>query len=293
MIAGGIFTDPPRWGKVKLIISPQTAHDYWLVFNECEHNAQCDASPEDAADFYYNEVVRTISEWGGDPNAQLIIGGVNAHPCGLSWLTRFVQSYEERYGPLPHAGWHFHIYPEVAPSGWPNSCEGDWVWQLDLFRTPTPTGTPQAPLWPHWKQHTRNVLGFVWTFGEPDDEVWITEIGCLRNYWGEGTPTAACEIPGSMYHYTASMTEWLNNEGRWVNRYAWYTDWDTNQIWEQTRLFAVTRTPDPPPTPVPTPPTTANLSALGRFYSQVTPAAPIPLPWPTNFLYLPFIRSDD
>jgi hypothetical protein len=83
--------------------------------------------------------------------------------------------------------------------------------------------------------------------------------------------------------YTMQMTEWLNNEGRWVDRYAWYNDWDS-YYWEQTKLFAMT----PAPTPTPGGPTPViNQSALGNFYSKVTPAAPIPLPWPTSRIYLP------
>lgn len=228
-------------------------------------------------------------EWGGDPDAQLIIGGVNAHKCGQQWLERFVRSYEDRYGPLPHAGWHFHIYPDVAPA---NNCDSSWVYQLNLFLTPTPTGTPQAALWPHWRSQAESLLGFVWTYGNPDDEIWITETGCLRWRWNQNN--LACDIPGAMYLYMASITEWLNDEGRWINRYAWYTDWDSGH-WQQTKLWDATRTPIPivgTPTPTASPTRILHLAPLGQYYTQVTPAPPIALPWPTNFIYLPVVRHD-
>lgn len=271
-----------------------TPHDYWLVFNECENAGQCDAAPEEAADFYHNEIVRTVIEWGGDPNAQLIVGGVNAHQCGIAWLERFVQSYEKRYGPLPRAGWHFHIYPEVAPAEWYEfrRCEGNWSYRDQPFLTPTPTGVPEASLWPLWQDHAENMKFFLWRYGTPDDEIWLTETGCLRSMQ---THTPACELPGSMYLYTSRITEWLNNEGRWVNRYAWYTEWDLAN-WEQTKLYDVTRTPTPTPDQwLNSVGESPNLAALGVYYTQVTPAAPVTLAWVefTHTYYMPFVRDDE
>jgi hypothetical protein len=121
----------------------RTPHDYWLVFNECEHQSQCDKSPTVAAQFYYSQIVYTMfdqsipgGQLGIDPIAKLIVGGVNAHPCGIKWLSEFVEAYrditEQELGEAqdpPHAGWHFHLYPEIYPEGWSyenQDCSGNW-----------------------------------------------------------------------------------------------------------------------------------------------------------------------
>lgn len=98
-------------------IDAKTDHDYWLVFNECENVGQCNRLPAIQAMFYHDQVLPLIQ--AGDPNAKLIIGGTSAHECGLSWMTKFVQTYRSLYhqGP-PRAGWHFHVYPDVVPSAW-------------------------------------------------------------------------------------------------------------------------------------------------------------------------------
>jgi hypothetical protein len=240
----------------------RSEHDYWLVFNECEHQLQCAATPQEAAEFFRHQVVEVLFNQGADANAQLIIGGVNAHPCGIDWLENFVSYYEANYGELPHAGWHFHLYPEIRPGNWPANCGGDWEFDDLLF--PNPQAAFEL-----WRTHARSTLEFVQQYGDRDDEIWFTEIGCLNsgNHQQEGP---VCPAPGFMAGYVPLMLEWLNNEGRWVTRYAWYTDWDTN-YWNYTKLY---QTVDGT--------TTRELRPAGLFYSQVRAAEAIPLPWPDD-----------
>ena len=49
MIAHGIHWALPSRATVATLDSGTVAHEYWLVYNECEHQSQCDASPEEAA----------------------------------------------------------------------------------------------------------------------------------------------------------------------------------------------------------------------------------------------------
>jgi hypothetical protein len=112
-----------------------------------------------------------------------------------------------------------------------------------------------------------------------------------------------------MLEYAGTIMGWLNGDGRWVDRYAWFTDWDPggqtcdendNPIyedggkWAWQMLYNLTPTPTPSynpclttSTPVPMP--GMQYSNLGVYYSQVVPAPPAPKPWPTDFLYLPII----
>jgi hypothetical protein len=235
-------------------------HNYWLVFNECEHNAQCNTSPAEAARFYHDQVVDLLFVQGGDPDADIIIGGVNAHPCGILWLKNFMDYYRVTYGPLPYTGFHFHLYPEIAPSGWPNNCNGNWSFNDLLF----PDADTAFNL---WREHANNALAFVQEYGEPDDEIWFTEMGCL-NYGYHQVQAPVCQAEGFMQGYASRIMNWLNNEGRWVTRYAWYTDWDagywrvTHLIWEAPQDEQWT------------------YSSLGYWYSQIVPAAAVSLPWP-------------
>lgn len=270
----------------------RTPHNYWLVFNECEHQFQCNTSPSIAADFYFNQLVPTIfdqsvpgGEIGADPNAALIVGGVNAHPCGIKWLSEFVEAYREitkqALGETldpPRAGWHFHIYPEIYPDGWNfenNDCSGNWdawdsaegtahAWRLADFN--------------EWQSDAMNILNFVWKYGSPDDEIWITEMGCLPGFEGSDAYSAYCPNETFMAGYVSNITSWLNNEGRWVTRYAWYTDWDAVAPHDYTELYET-----PPPTPNP------KLSDLGIYYSHVTPSSITEIPWPS--IWLPVIHS--
>jgi hypothetical protein len=59
-------------------------HEYWLVFNECEQHWQCDAFPQEAAIFYHDEDVETMYGQGADPDARLIVGGINASIAAFS-----------------------------------------------------------------------------------------------------------------------------------------------------------------------------------------------------------------
>jgi hypothetical protein len=258
----------------------RTPHNYWILFNECEHDRQCNTPPEIAAQIYYEDVVgMMLGPGGADPNAKLIIGGVNASPCGLLWLQQFVESYRANYGDeLYNAGWHFHLYPEIVPTTWPdpNHPEGETgcnTWDfVPLTPSPAPVwwGRPERLSSQNWVIDARSALGFVWQYGKPTDEVWFTEMGCL---------IPDCELRvGFMSEYVADFTEWLNDEGRWVTRYAWFTDVST--VFFYTALYKDASGFDE-----------SNRTALGDYYALTSAqvAGSVPLPWPSDFVYLPFV----
>lgn len=261
MISGSPRETLPSVADIQLA-DQRTTHDYWLAFNECEHQNQCNSSPQSAADYYHNQVIDLLYNQGGDPNARLIVGGVNAHPCGIKWLTDFVNYYQNTYGPLPHTGWHFHIYPELRPQD-PNGCTGSWIFDDTLFPN------PQAAF-DLWKQHAYNALNFVQTYGNQTDEIWFTEMGCL-NYGGHQVEGPICQAEGFILTYAQSIVGWLNGEGRWVTRYAWYTDW-TNAYFKVTMLLSEAYPPNHTGA--------LPLTPLGQYYSGVTPASAVSLPWP-------------
>jgi hypothetical protein len=229
----------------------RASHNYWLVFNECDHVDQCNASPQEAAAFYHDVVVETLYNQGADSDAELIVGGVSAHPCGIQWLADFVNTYEANYGELPRAGWHFHNYPEMRPSAWPGGCNNSWAYDDGLF--PDPEAAADL-----WIEHANNALAFVQEYGRPEDEIWFTEIGCL-NYGFHQEQRPVCQADGFIQDYASRILAWLNNQGRWVTRYAWYTNWDI-RYWEITHLLSEAG-------PI------WQYSPLGYYYAQVTPAA--------------------
>ncbi|MGH2536610.1 MAG: glycosyl hydrolase [Candidatus Promineifilaceae bacterium] len=255
MLVGWLRNGLPR-AEIIREMDARAEHNYWLVFNECEHQHQCNASPQEAAAFYHDVVVETIYVQGADPDAQLIVGGVNAHECGINWLRDFVAAYESRYGPLPRAGWHFHLYPDIRPSGWPGNCDTDWVFDDHMMPSP-------AAAFELWRQHATNALAFVQSVGAAEDEVWFTEMGCI-NAGGHQQPGPVCNDDGFMADYAGRVLAWLNDEGRWVDRYAWYTNWDQG-YWHFTRLLE-SAGPE------------WKFSSLGWFYAQVRPAAAVPRP---------------
>lgn len=239
-------------------IDLKTSHNYWLVFNECEVIGQCNWPPEDQAEFYHNDVLPLVYDQGGDPDAQLIVGGSMAHECGLAWMTRFVGAYRSLYGEdPPRAGWHFHIYPEQGPAS--------SVWQPGQ---PCPEES-----WPgmsyagmadvnHYVEDAERVR-FWWSlYGSPDDEIWITETGCLSNTLCPNTA-----VHTDMVEYIAAVTAYLNDEGRWINRYGWYVD--KNTAWPLTSLMLD--------------PSLPTFTDIGVYYSQVKPSAYEP-----GFRYLDF-----
>jgi hypothetical protein len=262
--------------------------------NECENNYQCSTPPEYAAVFYHDAVIPLMAT--ADPNAQLIVGGVNANPCGILWLTQFVTYYRQRYGELGNAGWHFHLYPEIAPGDWPDPDQPERaynVWDNDPA-PPPPNATPVTPnptpvaFWEWrperlnyytWRTDAAGSLGFIWLYGDPDqDEIWFTEIGCLLP---EDVPGAniSCPAAGFIDGYVSDFTGWLNSdEGRWVDRYAWFTDIGEPNWFVD--LYDVSGLYQP-----------GNYWALGTFYSQVSRqvAPSIALPVPSAFVYLPLV----
>lgn len=294
-------------------VATRTPHDYWLIFNECEHHFQCWTSPENAAFSYREYIVRFIQEHPNEigTNPKLIVGGVNAHVCGIEWLKDFITAYRDNNqgaNPPYLAGWHFHLYPELVPRQWiidgMNGISGcdDSTW---IYYDPRLATLDLA--WDAWLEDVGNILEFLEWYGDDSGEVWITEMGCLNggkhlvpDQPPEPTPSltpypAICQANGFMYEYVTRMTGWLNsNAGRWIDRYAWYTDYSLRSG-AQTQLYSFTPGPTytptrPSPTPggptltsVPTrtptltatpgPSPTWNRSALGIFYGKVTPAA--------------------
>lgn len=225
------------------------------------------------------------------------------------------------------AGWHFHLYPEIVhssaygqgadASGWiPGALECDYgseaqpnyAWVFDDERVST---VDQA--WQAWQTDVQNVQLFVQNFGEENDEIWITEMGCL-SAGGHlpQNPFPVCQQNGYLAEYVSRITGWLNSTGRWIDRYNWFIEWDTT-YWYFTYLYDMTptpsRTPGPTPTrtptatpgatPTPSPvitpsitpsPTYQELTALGIYYSQLTPNAPVK--WQDLFshkLFLPVL----
>ncbi|MGB3714124.1 MAG: glycosyl hydrolase [Candidatus Promineifilaceae bacterium] len=233
-------------------------HDYWLVFNECEQHWQCDTSPQDAAIFYHDVVVETMYGQGVDPDAKLIVGEVNSHTCGIQWLSEFVTHYEANYGPMPRAGWHFHIYPEIEPNTWPQNCSGQWDFDDTLYHSPDEAFNL-------WTDRAAGVLAFAQQYSRVEDEIWITEMGCL-NYGFHQEQRPVCQEGRFIAAYVPKILSWLNNEGRWVTRYAWYTNWDT-KFGNATKLFSSVEGP-------------WKYSSLGWFFSQVIPASSSSLPIP-------------
>lgn len=277
---------------------PPTAptNHYYLVFNECEHDAQCNARPEDAARFYktFVDYMATV-----DPYAKFIVGGVNASPCGVLWLQEFVDAYRDQNPGLdvPRAGWHFHLYPEVVAGGWDptgdDPVQGCQTWLTPTPPPPTPqykwVWAPERLNFETWQEDAENMLAFVYQYGDIDnDEIWITEMGCPHSF--DTWPQSCGVTEGFMQDYTSQILAWLNNEGRWVDRYAWFADWLFNHE-HFTLLYDFTPTPTPtkggyvPSGPTPTP--QWNPSTLGYFYANVTPAAVLK---PEPALWLPIIN---
>ena len=73
----------------------------------------------------------------------------------------------------------------------------------------------------------------------------------------------SCGANAFMNSYVADITNWLNTEGRWVTRYAWYGNYDGAHI-DSSML----RSNNPPP----------NWTSLGLYYAQVTPQSVQPFP---------------
>lgn len=206
-------------------------HNYWLVFNECEQKAQCAKSPQEQAIFYHDEIVLKLfgngTSAGADPDAKLIIGGSDSHPCGLDWMTRFLTYYRTTYGSdPPRAGWHFHIYPEIRPDTWspgqacPEEPWGTW-------------GEPYSDI-THYKQAVDRIAMWLKNneLTDTDDEIWISETGCLV---AEYCPTK--EIHADLQAYVSAILDFYNTEARWIDRFAWYTDYSTKPGHEQTSLL--------------------------------------------------------
>jgi hypothetical protein len=252
MLTGSPSNGVPAYDTI-VEMDSRAEHNYWLIFNECEQHWQCNSSPEDAARFYHDQVVSIIYGEGADADARLIVGGVNSHECGIQWLVEFVTYYESNYGELPRAGWHFHVYPEVKPNTWPSNCSGQWDFDDTLFGSPDEAFNL-------WSGHAFNALAFVQQYGRPEDEIWFTEIGCLNHGYHQ-IQGPVCQAPGFVESYAPRILSWLNNEGRWVTRYAWYTNWDTN-YWSATKLFSSIDGP-------------WQYSSLGWFFSQILPASSV------------------
>ena len=282
--------NPPNPAILLDYFNNSGGHHYWLVFNECENNWQCNDTPERAVEFFMNQLLPIILAI--DPSPHFILGGVNAHPCGIRWLQEFVLEYRTLNGNEnpPVAGWHFHLYPNVYPMDWEPE-------DVNCLYSPTEFpdgGNYRGWKWwgadsndalhnwrlPEWEQDMNNIFNFVHHYGEAGDEVWITEMGCVgAPLWNPPLPTPGpiyCGANAFMNSYVAGITNWLNTEGRWVTRYAWYGDYDGSQI-DSSML----RSDDPPP----------NWTSLGLYYAQVTPQSVQPFPQLVPQRFLPIVAQ--
>jgi hypothetical protein len=239
-------------------IAAKKGHEYWLVFNECEHlgGDSCGQIPISQAILYHDRILPLVA--AGDPNAKLIIGGSSAHECGLSWMTQFVLTYRSQYHQdPPRAGWHFHIYPEVVPAGWTSGqpCPDPDTWYGGVV-------TESISITDYITQ--ANAIRHWWSlYGSPNDEIWITEMGCLD------TSLTLCPS-NSDPTYLNDITYYLNHDGLWIDRYAWFTDYDYRFV--QTTLM--------------TSATSGQLSSLGIAYSQ---SQVVVAPHVPGFQYLRFL----
>jgi hypothetical protein len=240
------------------MIAAKKGHEYWLVFNECENVAECWESPSGQAQFYHDRILPLIA--AGDPNAKLIIGGSSAHECGLNWMTKFVQAYHSSYNQdPPRAGWHFHIYPDV----WPHDPSTGKAWVpgepcLDGWSG----GAASGPISITDYIAQANAVRRWWSlYGSPNDEIWVTETGCLDFTF--------CPL-NSDPSYLNDITYYLNHDGRWIDRYAWYTDFDNNYYYQSSWLVSNNAG--------------SQLTSLGNAYSQVVVAPHVP-----GFQYLRFL----
>ncbi len=245
-------------------IDSKTNHDYWLVFNECENYWQCNQLPEDQAQFYHDQVLPLIYDQGGDPDAKLIIGGSTAHECGVSWMTRFIEAYRTLYGEdPPRAGWHFHVYPDVGldPDIWqPGQPCPDNSWGG--------FGVDRANI-NYYIEDTERFKQWWIEYGSAGDEIWLTETGCPAVPFCPDT-----DVHPDMVDYIAAITAYLNDEGRWINRYAWYTTIDP----DYPTTWLVTDYSNNP-----------AFTDIGNYYAQVTPSA-----WTPGFpqAFMPLVLNN-
>jgi hypothetical protein len=80
-----------------------------------------------------------------------------------------------------------------------------------------------------------------------------------------------------MAEYIGAITHYLNGEGRWITRYAWYTERQHNGLWPGTWLMEDLTVP--------------IFTEAGEYYAQITPSA-----YESKFFYIAFspivLRSD-
>lgn len=215
-----LSSGPHRWEPARALDAlARKPHSYWLVFNECENQHQCNTKPEAAAVFYHDVILPWVSL--NDPAARLIVGGANAGDCGIAWLERFVTYYREQYGEdVPRAGWHAHVYSDLWAG---TDCQEPWQW--DWARTQSSDAILNG-----WLDQAENFKQFALRYGREGDEWWISETSCLA------PPPAACHT--STAALAQAIVNYLNADGRWITRAAWYADFD-NHWWRWTRLYSV------------------------------------------------------
>lgn len=195
---------------------------YYQLLNECSDVAQCEAATE--------QVVAALAGWidaiqEAELPVRLIVGGENSN-C-LARMQRVHDGLKEYYGEMPPevAGWSFHIYPGVYPSG--QLCadipvayfgvfQPDVDEHLKLFRGEVDKVVMQVALWGREDGRTY--------------ETWINELGCITcpaddNY-------LAAFMSGVLSHFNCP-----DCLGRVVNRHAWYTDFRPDLAFSTSFLF--------------------------------------------------------
>lgn len=143
----GNYYTPMMWGcgNVQNVINWPYYSDYVLLFNEPELQSQANCSPYVAA-----RILREIKT--RRPDLKLIVGGTSNN---YTWMNTFISAYYTQYGEYPNvSGIHVHIYPYDKEY---NSYVSKALRWIDGWR--------------YWLNQ-RPYMG---------DELWITEIGLLRN----------------------------------------------------------------------------------------------------------------
>jgi hypothetical protein len=171
----------------------------------------------------------------------------------------------------PRAGWHFHIYPELQPGdGWQPGDVCPEIWE-EVVAIPGRTDLN------HFMTEIQRIQQWLAMYGSPDDEIWITEMGCLLPGAGEGCPTPSKNGVDTMAEYIGAVTHYLNGDGRWITRYAWYTEKQQSGLWPATWLMEDLTIP--------------IFTEAGEYYAQITPSAYEP-----KFFYIafsPIVLSSD
>ncbi|XOV77667.1 MAG: glycosyl hydrolase [Aestuariibacter sp.] len=210
--------------------------DYATVYNECHHYPpQCAVSAYFAVDHYEGLERDFLSV---KPKGKLIVGGGQANELiprsnydiigGLPWMRDFVELYRLRKEKdVPRAGWHFHVYPHESRI----NANPNYKAQFE-----------------HFVLELEAVKGWIEKYGTLNDEVWITEIGCLHNH-----------CPNDISGLANQLGDYFDGAGQWVDRYAWYAAYEAQEEIGVMPFHLVNKY-------------TGEFTPLGNTYAAITPS---------------------